>query len=63
MSEAQSQFHIDPQELRELGFREATIQEALADEANGILGIAPSDELIERTIAACHREFATLPPV
>lgn len=54
--------HVDADELRELGFPEDLIQEALLREQRGLLAIEPPPDLVERTIEACADLFRTETP-
>src|SRR5438067_6678913 len=49
--------HVDPAELRELGFAEGLIEEAILRERRGLLAMEPPPDLVERTIQACADLF------
>jgi hypothetical protein len=48
---------IDTDALRQLGFSEELIAEAVSREERGVLAIEPPADLVERTIAACAHLF------
>ena len=50
--------NVDPAELRELGFSEELIREAVKREQSGLLAIEPPQDLVESTIRACADLFS-----
>jgi hypothetical protein len=48
---------VDAKALRELGFPEDLIEEALRREDRGVLAVDPPEDLVQRTIDRCARLF------
>jgi hypothetical protein len=48
---------VDAQALRELGFPEDLIEEAVRREGRGVLAVEPPEDLVQRTIDRCARLF------
>jgi len=48
---------VDAKALRDLGFPEDLIEEAVRREDRGVLAVDPPEDLVQRTIARCARLF------